>query len=173
LSELCFEGPADRLNQTDVSQPALYVCGVAGYRGWIEQEGEMELVGAAGLSLGEYTALHLAGAFDFASGLQLVAKRGRLMQEAAEVTEGSMVALIGADEDQAQAVCEAVLNPRNRPEKRRSEWEERVGNLVMVIHRFWWRRITMHRGRLCFLVIVLRVNKRWKWRRGWTCGRRL
>ncbi len=113
LSELCFEGPADRLNQTDVSQPALYVCGVAGYRGWIEQEGEVELVGAAGLSLGEYTALHLAGAFDFASGLQLVAKRGRLMQEAAEVTEGSMVALIGADEDQAQAVCEAVLNPRN------------------------------------------------------------
>ena len=96
LSDLCFGGPADRLNRTDVAQPALYVCGVASYQGAWEREGELPIAAAAGLSLGEYTALHLAGAFDFAQGLRLVVQRGRLMQEAAERTESGMVALIGA-----------------------------------------------------------------------------
>src|SRR5687767_2993270 len=49
LSELCFNGPADRLNQTDVSQPAIYVCSIASYRGWIEREGEKKIIAAAGL----------------------------------------------------------------------------------------------------------------------------
>src|SRR5690606_2806175 len=66
------------------------------------------IAAAAGLSLGEYTALHLAGAFEFIDGLKLVAERGRLMQQAAEAGRGGMVALIGADEDQAAAVCEAA-----------------------------------------------------------------
>ena len=106
LSDLCFGGPADQLNRTDVAQPALYVCAVASYQGLRERAGELPIAAAAGLSLGEYTALHLAGAFDFAQGLRLVAQRGRLMQEAAERTEGGMVALIGAGEDQAQAICD-------------------------------------------------------------------
>jgi [acyl-carrier-protein] S-malonyltransferase len=94
------------LNRTDVAQPALYVCAVASFRGLAERDGELPIAAAAGLSLGEYTALHLAGAFDFAQGLRLVAQRGRLMQEAAERTESGMVALIGAGEDQAQAICD-------------------------------------------------------------------
>lgn len=106
LSELCFNGPPERLNRTDVSQPAIYTCSVACYRGLASAQGELPIVAAAGLSLGEYTALHLAGVFGFLDGLKLVAIRGRLMQEASEASEGSMVALIGADEDQARTICE-------------------------------------------------------------------
>ena len=104
LSTLCFEGPADRLNRTDVAQPGLYVCAVACHRGLAERDGPRPPAAAAGLSLGEYTALHLGGVFDFADGLRLVAVRGRLMQEAAEATSGGMVALIGADEAQAASI---------------------------------------------------------------------
>lgn len=120
LSRVCFEGPDTTLNKTDVAQAAIYVTSVACVRALAEQ-GKIDLddlKAVAGLSLGEYTALHLAGVFDFADGLQLVAQRGRFMQEAAEATESSMVALIGADEAQATALCEAarggdVLVPAN------------------------------------------------------------
>jgi [acyl-carrier-protein] S-malonyltransferase len=108
LSHLCFEGPADQLNRTDVAQPALYACAVASYRAMLEREGGWTLGATAGLSLGEYTALHLAGVFDFADGLRLVARRGRLMQEASQAADSGMVALVGADEQQALSVCEAA-----------------------------------------------------------------
>jgi [acyl-carrier-protein] S-malonyltransferase len=108
LSQICFNGPADRLNQTDVSQPAIYVCSVASHAGWLERGDEIDLIAAAGLSLGEYTALHLAGAFEFLEGLNLVVTRGRLMQDAAVLSHGGMVALIGADEVQAQKICDEV-----------------------------------------------------------------
>ncbi len=109
LSEICFNGPAERLNKTDVSQPAIYTCSVACYRGLAEIEGERPIRAAAGLSLGEYTALHLGGVFSFAEGLKLVAMRGKLMQKASEASVGGMVALIGADEEQAQQVCERAV----------------------------------------------------------------
>lgn len=123
LSRICFEGPAERLDRTDASQPAIYACSVACWAGLHDAAaGDPGLVGPvaafAGLSLGEYTALHLGGAFDFATGLRLVAERGRLMQEAAEASRGGMVALIGADEEAADAVCaeaagEEILVPAN------------------------------------------------------------
>lgn len=110
LSTLCFEGPAERLNQTDVSQPAIFVCSLACWRGllasWQLGEGDAPLAAAAGLSLGEYTALVVAGAISFEDGLELVTLRGRAMQDAAEASVGGMVALIGADEAQAQQVCD-------------------------------------------------------------------
>ena len=106
LSSICFAGPPERLNQTDVSQPAIYTCSIASYRGLIEQVGKMEISAAAGLSLGEYTALHLAGVFGFADGLRLVARRGQVMQEACEASQSGMVALVGADEQQAEEVCQ-------------------------------------------------------------------
>lgn len=110
LSELCFEGPADRLNRTDVSQPAIFVTSVACWKGllakWSFGNGEANIAAAAGLSLGEYTALHLAGAIGFEDALELVTLRGRAMQDAAEASPGGMVALIGADEAQAQAICD-------------------------------------------------------------------
>jgi [acyl-carrier-protein] S-malonyltransferase len=115
LAKLCFEGPAERLNQTDVSQPAIYVTSVACWRGLLARTWEAGaekgveeagVIATAGLSLGEYTALHIAGAFGFEEGLELVVLRGRAMQDAAEATASGMVALIGADEAQAQAVCD-------------------------------------------------------------------
>lgn len=122
LSKLCFEGPVDILNRTDVSQPAIYVASVACWRGLLagwgaggemngggaREAGVVVGGGAAGLSLGEYTALHIAGSFSFEDGLELVALRGRAMQDAAEAAPGGsgMVALIGADEQQAEAVCD-------------------------------------------------------------------
>jgi [acyl-carrier-protein] S-malonyltransferase len=104
LSTVCAEGPLDQLSRTDISQPALYTVGVA-CAAAMRERAPLSLGAAAGLSLGEYTALHLAGAFSFEDGLRLVALRGRFMQDAAEASQGGMVALIGADEDKALEVC--------------------------------------------------------------------
>ncbi len=109
LSRLCFTGPADRLDRTDMAQVAIYVTSVACYQALIESDQITRPVATAGLSLGEFTALHLAGAFDFVTGLKLVHLRGQAMQDAAEATVGGMVALIGADEQQAVEVCEAAI----------------------------------------------------------------
>lgn len=110
LSEICFSGPADRLNQTDVSQPAIYVTSIACWRGllasWSAGNGEAPLAAAAGLSLGEYTALCVAGSLSFEEGLELVVLRGRAMQDAAVASPGGMVALVGGDDAAAQAVCD-------------------------------------------------------------------
>ena len=108
LSKLSFDGPAETLNRTDVSQPALYTCAIASFHAMQDRPDAPTISACAGLSLGEYTALHLAGAFSFEDGLRLVATRGKLMQAAAEASRGGMVALIGADETQAQAVCDGA-----------------------------------------------------------------
>lgn len=120
LASVCFGGPQERLNQTDVSQPAIYVTGVASYRDAVEKGlfDASAVAAYAGLSLGEYTALHLAGVFEFEQGLRLVAQRGRYMQEAAVASPSGMVALIGADEAAALSLCEKaaqgeVLVPAN------------------------------------------------------------
>lgn len=110
ITSLCFEGPEDTLNRTDVSQPALFVAGVACWKGLSATlgfaRGEAPLAATAGLSLGEYTALHIAGAISFEDGLRLVALRGKAMQDAATAEPSGMVALIGVDEDQAQAIVD-------------------------------------------------------------------
>lgn len=122
ISTLCFEGPSDRLNRTDVSQPAIFVASMASLAGLCAQWGcsldELPLDAAAGLSLGEYTALCAAGAMSFEDGLELVVLRGRAMQDAAEASPSGMVALIGADEAKATELCEQasqgdVLVPAN------------------------------------------------------------
>jgi [acyl-carrier-protein] S-malonyltransferase len=120
LAPICFNGPEERLNQTDISQPAIYVTSIACYR----VAAERGLLGSeldgvfAGLSLGEYTALYLAGVFSFEDGLRLVAARGRLMQEAAVANPSGMVAIIGADGQAITELCrdaakEDVLVPAN------------------------------------------------------------
>lgn len=119
LRALCSEGPAERLNRTDVAQVAIFTDSVAAYAGLEATESLPEVVAAAGLSLGEFTALHLAGAFSFADGLRLVKLRGEAMQEAAEASDGAMVALTGdATEEAVTALCDAhrgdgVLVPAN------------------------------------------------------------
>lgn len=106
LAGVCVSGPQEKLNQTDVSQPALFTVGVASFRAAVEQ-GKIDpavVTSYAGLSLGEYTALHLAGVFSFEDGLRLVAARGRYMQEAAVAVPSGMVAIIGADEPTLTAI---------------------------------------------------------------------
>ena len=118
LTKLCFDGPEDELNRTDMAQVAIYTASVACHRALVEAGEVGEPALTAGLSLGEFTALHLAGAFDFLTGLELVKLRGQAMQDAAEMSESSMVALVGADEAQAMALCEEALNdPENQGEE--------------------------------------------------------
>jgi [acyl-carrier-protein] S-malonyltransferase len=107
IAALCFNRPEERLNQTDISQPAIYTTSVAAYRAGVEA-GVIDptaVTAYAGLSLGEYTALYLAGVFTFEDGLRLVAARGRYMQEAAVATPSGMVAILGADEAAIDKLC--------------------------------------------------------------------
>ncbi|MBB6428568.1 ACP S-malonyltransferase [Algisphaera agarilytica] len=119
LSGLCFEGPAEQLNRTDMAQCAIYTASVACFQALLESGEVGTFTATAGLSLGEFTALHLAGAYDFVEGLNLVKLRGQAMQDAAEASEGSMVAVTGdVTEDAINELCDkargdSVLVPAN------------------------------------------------------------
>jgi [acyl-carrier-protein] S-malonyltransferase len=107
LGALCFNGPEERLNQTDISQPAIFVTSVASFKAACQASRfDSSPMVYAGLSLGEYTALHLAGVFSFEDGLKLVAARGRYMQEAAVASPSGMVAIMGADEAAVNKLCQ-------------------------------------------------------------------
>jgi [acyl-carrier-protein] S-malonyltransferase len=118
LSKLCFEGPEEQLNKTDKAQLAIFVTSVAIFETLLELGKAKAPDFAAGLSLGEYTALHLAGVFTFEDGLKIVKARGQLMQAAAEANPSTMLALIGSDEPTASAICDEarqgdILVPAN------------------------------------------------------------
>jgi [acyl-carrier-protein] S-malonyltransferase len=110
LSALCFEGPADRLSATDIQQPAIFTTSIAIYRAALECGlfTTEQFAAMGGLSLGEYTALHLAGAISFEDALKLVYKRGCLMQEACDNNPGGMASVMGMDEEKVLALCERV-----------------------------------------------------------------
>ncbi len=103
LGEVMFDGPIEELTRTSRCQPALYVHGLLCLQLLKKRLPGLEIAGAAGLSLGEFTAHAAAGTFDFETGLRLVAKRGLFMEEATDSTRGTMSAMIGGDE---QAVVE-------------------------------------------------------------------
>ncbi len=106
LTEISFNGPEATLTETRVCQPALYVMGYSIFA-ILREGGKLEgLKTAIGLSLGELTALAAAGAFDFATGLRVVAERGRLMQEACDATEGTMASMIGGTVENVEALCQ-------------------------------------------------------------------
>ncbi len=107
LRSVCFEGPKERLDSTTVSQPAIFTVSAAILEVIRTQSATCNLHPAvtAGLSLGEYTALYAAGIFSFEDGLRLVQRRGQAMQAAAELSEGSMVSIIGLDEQQVRELC--------------------------------------------------------------------
>ncbi|GAA0476791.1 MULTISPECIES: ACP S-malonyltransferase [Tatumella] len=117
LWQLVQQGPAEELNKTWQTQPALLAASVAIYRVWIQQGGKTpELL--AGHSLGEYSALVCAGVLDFADAVRLVELRGKLMQEAVPEGTGAMQAIIGLDDDAIRKVCEEsaqgqVVSPVN------------------------------------------------------------
>jgi len=105
LTKVSFEGPEAELTQTRICQPALYVHGLAMLAALREKGRVPEVSFALGLSLGEVTALTAAGVFDFATGLKVVAERGRLMQLACEQSTGGMAAIIGEDRSKVELLC--------------------------------------------------------------------
>jgi len=116
LAKVSFEGPEAELTQTKVCQPALFVHGLAVLAALREAgklpDGEPKF--ALGLSLGELTAYCAAGVFDFATGLRVVAERGRLMQQACEQSSGGMAAIIGEERAKIYELCrEFDIEPAN------------------------------------------------------------
>jgi len=120
LAELCFEGPAEKLNATDIQQPAIFAVSAAVLQVLRDSQAgrQMEPNYLAGLSLGEYTAHLAAGSLTFQDALSLVQKRGQFMQAAAEANPGGMVSIIGASDEQVYQLCRQaakgqILAPAN------------------------------------------------------------
>ncbi|MFT8211295.1 MAG: ACP S-malonyltransferase [Symbiopectobacterium sp.] len=117
LWQLTAQGPAEELNKTWQTQPALLTASVAIWRVWQQQGGKSPAL-MAGHSLGEYSALVCAGALDFQEAVRLVELRGKLMREAMPEGTGAMYAIIGLDNDAIAAACDAsaqgqVVSPVN------------------------------------------------------------
>ena len=116
LSTLCFEGPADRLALTEITQPAILTTSIAACR--VLESNGVHPAFVAGHSLGEYSAHVAAGTFAFADAVRLVRRRGRYMQEAVPVGVGSMAAIVGTTLDVVRQACEEaaegqVVSPAN------------------------------------------------------------
>lgn len=110
LAELCFDGPEEKLNATEFSQPALFVVGIAAAE--VLREEHPDRVAAAkataGLSLGEYTAVCFAGGLSFADGVRLVQRRGQAMQSAADAVQSGMSSVLGLDLESLAQLCQQV-----------------------------------------------------------------
>jgi len=107
LAKLCFEGPAEQLDSTVCSQPAIFVTSLAALEALRAESPEVVLSceAAAGLSLGEYTAMVFAGVMEFEDGLMVVQQRGAAMQEASDRTPSGMVTILGLERVQVEALC--------------------------------------------------------------------
>ncbi|HEX4588971.1 MAG TPA: ACP S-malonyltransferase [Gemmataceae bacterium] len=112
LFAVCAAGPAEKLNATDISQPAIYVASLAALETLraTDPAAVESCAGTAGLSLGEFTALAFAGALSFADGLRVVQARGQAMQAAADVNPGGMVSILALDRPQVEAICQTAAS---------------------------------------------------------------
>ena len=108
LARLCFQGPAEQLDSTVGSQPAIFVTSLAAVEALRAESPDVVLgcEAAAGLSLGEYTAMVFAGAMDFEAALVLVQERGAAMQAASDATPSGMVSILGLERVQVEALCD-------------------------------------------------------------------
>lgn len=108
LLELCLNGPQEKLDSTVYAQPALFVTSLAALEWLGHQRPDVlsDCRGAAGLSLGEYTALTFAGAMEFEDALRVVQERGRAMQAASDAVPSGMVSILGLEVEQVQKLCE-------------------------------------------------------------------
>lgn len=104
LWSLIQDGPAEKLNSTDVTQPAMLASGVATWRAWQAKGGAMPVM-MAGHSLGEYTALVCAGSLDFVDAVKLVSQRGQFMMQAVPAGTGAMAAILGMEDELVRQVC--------------------------------------------------------------------
>jgi [acyl-carrier-protein] S-malonyltransferase len=110
LSQLMWEGPADELNETINTQPALYIHSIAAYRTFTHLYPDFTPASVAGHSLGELSALTASGALPFTNGLKLVRTRGELMKRAGESNPGGMAAILGLDISTLDKVCAEASN---------------------------------------------------------------
>lgn len=108
LSKICFEGPIEALTRSDNCQPAIFVTSLACSQALRESRPAFSATGVAGLSLGEWTALHSAGVLSFEDTLRVLQARGRFMQEACDARAGGMVSVIGLSEPALREVCAAT-----------------------------------------------------------------
>ena len=108
IAALCFDGPADELHRTSRAQPAILTVSIAALEAW-QAHGDAEpACAAAGLSLGEYTALVYAGALTFEDAVVLVRRRGEFMEEAGRENPGGMITLLGLDRERLNDVLEGA-----------------------------------------------------------------
>lgn len=114
LSQVCFEGPEDKLRLTEITQPAILTVAVAAWRVLSEKGITPSIV--AGHSLGEYSAHVAAGTLDFADAVRTVRNRGKYMQEAVPVGQGAMAAILGMPLDQLQLICDYAARTAGRGE---------------------------------------------------------
>ncbi|MEI8288741.1 MAG: ACP S-malonyltransferase [Verrucomicrobiota bacterium] len=105
LAGVCFNGPETELTKTEHAQPGIFLVSWVCFQLLKEQVPDLKYAATAGLSLGEFTALTAAGAMSFEDGLRVVRQRGKFMQEACDVTQGGMAAIIGLDEVPTREVC--------------------------------------------------------------------
>jgi [acyl-carrier-protein] S-malonyltransferase len=108
LWDIIKQGPAEKLNQTEITQPALLVSSVALWRLWKEKNPTLSPVVLAGHSLGEYSALVCSGVLNFEDAVKCVSNRGKYMQEAVPEGKGAMAAIIGLSPEIAQKICETA-----------------------------------------------------------------
>jgi [acyl-carrier-protein] S-malonyltransferase len=111
LSQLMWKGPAEGLNETINTQPALYVHSVAAWRTFTLHEPEFRPATVAGHSLGELSALTASGALSFQDGLRLVRTRGELMKRAGDLNPGGMAAILGVEIPVLDKVCADASTP--------------------------------------------------------------
>jgi len=153
LSRLCFEGPAEELQLTANTQPALLAVSVAAARALGEKGIRPDYV--AGHSLGEYSALVAAGSLGLTDALRLVRKRGEYMQEAVPVGQGAMAALLGMDAGTVEEICreaagDEVVSPANL---------NSPGQIVIAGHRSAVERaVEMAKGRGARRAVLLNVS---------------
>lgn len=105
LKKICFEGPAEELTKSNVCQPSIFVTSTACFRAYQKKNPGAVFAMAAGLSLGEWTALHIAGVLSFEDTLKILEARGRFMQEACETQPGGMISVMGATAEQLDDIC--------------------------------------------------------------------
>jgi [acyl-carrier-protein] S-malonyltransferase len=147
LSDLCFNGPDENLNDTLNTQPALYVMGIALLRVLNAAfEDELRPAFVAGHSLGEFTALTAAGALSFTDGVRLVRERGRLMKEAGQRSPGAMAAVLGLDTTAVRALCQ--------------EASEKTGQIVVVANDNCEGQLVISGNRQALEAAVALANER-------------
>ncbi len=132
ISKTCFEGPEDRLRQTEITQPAIFLHSAIVFS---QMDGK-RFDAAAGHSLGEYSALFAAGSLDFEHTLMLVGLRGRLMQNAGNVRPGTMAALVGLENEKVEEICkEASADGTVQPANYNSPGQIVISGDTVAVHK--------------------------------------